>query len=95
MSFEPSRSASKVLYFLTMAAASSILQGQESKFLQSYACLRNWQDRVEIYIDGGIRGSTDIIKALCLGAKGVGIGLRILGVQNSSFESNFELRDTS
>ena len=50
MSFEPSRSASKVLYFLTMAAASSILQGQESIFLQSYACLRNWQDRIEIYI---------------------------------------------
>lgn len=35
---------------------------------------RDWQDRIEIYIDGGIRRSTDIIKALCLGAKGVGIG---------------------
>ena len=35
---------------------------------------RNWQDRIEIYIDGGIRRSTDISKALCLGAKGVGIG---------------------
>lgn len=35
---------------------------------------RNWQDRIEIYIDGGIRRSTDIIKALCLGATGVGIG---------------------
>ncbi len=34
----------------------------------------NWQDRIEIYIDGGIRRSTDIIKALCLGATGVGIG---------------------
>lgn len=35
------------------------------------------QDRLEtfeIYIDGGIRRATDIIKALCLGAKGVGIG---------------------
>ncbi|OBT52506.1 L-lactate dehydrogenase [Pseudogymnoascus sp. 24MN13] len=32
------------------------------------------QDRVEIYIDGGIRRATDIIKALCMGAKGVGIG---------------------
>lgn len=32
------------------------------------------QDRIEIYIDGGIRRATDIIKALCLGAKGVGIG---------------------
>ena len=35
---------------------------------------RNWQDRIEIYVDGGIRRATDVIKALCLGAKGVGIG---------------------
>ncbi|PSN66959.1 hypothetical protein BS50DRAFT_573747 [Corynespora cassiicola Philippines] len=35
---------------------------------------RNWQDKIEIYIDGGVRRATDIIKALCLGAKGVGIG---------------------
>ncbi|KAB5554643.1 FMN-dependent dehydrogenase-domain-containing protein [Coniochaeta sp. 2T2.1] len=32
------------------------------------------ENKIEIYIDGGIRRSTDIIKALCLGAKGVGIG---------------------
>ena len=32
------------------------------------------QDRIEIYIDGGVRRATDTIKALCLGAKGVGIG---------------------
>lgn len=32
------------------------------------------EDRIEIYMDGGIRRATDIIKALCLGAKGVGIG---------------------
>lgn len=35
---------------------------------------RGWENRIEIYIDGGVRRSTDIIKALCLGAKGVGIG---------------------
>lgn len=35
---------------------------------------RGWQDRIEIYVDGGIRRATDIIKALCLGATGVGIG---------------------
>lgn len=35
---------------------------------------RGWQDKIEIYIDGGVRRATDIIKALCLGAKGVGIG---------------------
>lgn len=28
----------------------------------------------EVYVDGGIRRATDILKALCLGAKGVGIG---------------------
>jgi L-lactate dehydrogenase (cytochrome) len=35
---------------------------------------RDWQDRIEIFVDGGVRRATDIIKALCLGAKGVGIG---------------------
>jgi L-lactate dehydrogenase (cytochrome) len=35
---------------------------------------RQWEDRIEIYVDGGIRRATDILKALCLGAKGVGIG---------------------
>lgn len=28
----------------------------------------------EIYIDGGVRRGTDVLKALCLGAKGVGLG---------------------
>ena len=32
------------------------------------------QDKIEIFVDGGVRRATDIIKALCLGAKGVGIG---------------------
>nr|POF13110.1 cytochrome b2, mitochondrial [Quercus suber] len=32
------------------------------------------QDKIEIYVDGGVRRATDILKALCLGAKGVGIG---------------------
>ena len=35
---------------------------------------RGWEKRIEIYVDGGIRRATDIIKALCLGARGVGIG---------------------
>lgn len=35
---------------------------------------RNQENAIEIYIDGGIRRATDIIKAMCLGAKGVGIG---------------------
>ncbi|POS88433.1 putative mitochondrial cytochrome protein, partial [Erysiphe pulchra] len=32
------------------------------------------ESKIEVYIDGGVRRATDIIKALCLGAKGVGIG---------------------
>jgi len=35
-------------------------------------------DRMEIYVDGGIRRGGDIIKALCLGAKAVGIGRTFL-----------------
>lgn len=30
--------------------------------------------RCEIYVDGGIRRGTDVVKALCLGARGVGLG---------------------
>lgn len=35
---------------------------------------RGWDRKIEVYIDGGIRRASDIAKALCLGAKGVGIG---------------------
>lgn len=31
-------------------------------------------DTIEIWVDGGIRRGTDVVKALCLGAKAVGIG---------------------
>ncbi|KAJ3982184.1 FMN-dependent dehydrogenase-domain-containing protein [Lentinula detonsa] len=31
-------------------------------------------DKLEVYIDGGIRRGTDVIKAVCLGAKAVGLG---------------------
>ncbi|KAG5914010.1 hypothetical protein E4U53_004731, partial [Claviceps sorghi] len=30
--------------------------------------------RVEVWVDGGIRRGTDVVKALCLGARGVGLG---------------------
>lgn len=33
---------------------------------------------VEIYVDGGIRRGTDIFKALCLGARAVGMGRQFL-----------------
>jgi L-lactate dehydrogenase (cytochrome) len=35
---------------------------------------RGWESKIEVFIDGGVRRATDIIKAVCLGAKGVGIG---------------------
>lgn len=35
---------------------------------------RNLLDKLEIYIDGGVRRASDIMKAVCLGAKGVGLG---------------------
>lgn len=35
---------------------------------------KGWEDKLEIYIDGGVRRATDVLKAICLGAKGVGIG---------------------
>jgi L-lactate dehydrogenase (cytochrome) len=35
-------------------------------------------DRCEVIVDGGIMRGTDIVKALCLGAKGVGLGRAFL-----------------
>ncbi|KAH9909094.1 FMN-dependent dehydrogenase-domain-containing protein [Xylariomycetidae sp. FL2044] len=40
-------------------------------------------DKIEVFIDGGVRRGTDIIKALCLGAKGVGIGRPFLYAMSS------------
>lgn len=36
------------------------------------------ENDIEIYVDGGIRRGSDIVKALCLGAKGVGMGRPML-----------------
>lgn len=35
-------------------------------------------DKVEVYVDGGFRRGTDIVKAVCLGAKAVGLGRSFL-----------------
>jgi 4-hydroxymandelate oxidase len=35
-------------------------------------------DKIEVLIDGGIRRGTDIVKAIALGAKGVGVGRPII-----------------
>ncbi|RDW67486.1 FMN-dependent alpha-hydroxy acid dehydrogenase [Aspergillus mulundensis] len=43
-------------------------------------------DRMEIYVDGGFRRGADIIKALCLGAKAVGMGRSFLYALNYGAE---------
>ncbi|KAI8716148.1 hypothetical protein NCS52_00907800 [Fusarium sp. LHS14.1] len=35
---------------------------------------RGLDQKIEVYMDGGVRRGTDVLKALCLGARGVGIG---------------------
>jgi L-lactate dehydrogenase (cytochrome) len=35
---------------------------------------RRLHDKIEVYLDGGVRRGSDVLKALCLGARGVGIG---------------------
>ncbi|KAI0051750.1 hypothetical protein FA95DRAFT_1554282, partial [Auriscalpium vulgare] len=44
-------------------------------------------DKLEVYIDGGLRRGTDILKALCLGAKAVGIGRPFLYAQSAYGEA--------
>lgn len=34
--------------------------------------------KIEIFVDGGVRDGGDVLKALCLGATGVGIGRPLL-----------------
>jgi L-lactate dehydrogenase (cytochrome) len=43
-------------------------------------------DIMEVYVDGGFRRGSDIIKALCLGAKAVGIGRSFLYALNYGTE---------
>ncbi|RPD81856.1 hypothetical protein L226DRAFT_528087 [Lentinus tigrinus ALCF2SS1-7] len=40
-------------------------------------------DKLEVYIDGGVRRGTDVLKALCLGAKAVGMGRPFLYAQSA------------
>ena len=39
-------------------------------------------DKMEVYLDGGVRRGTDVLKALCLGAKAVGMGRPFLYALN-------------
>ncbi|SCZ91837.1 BZ3500_MvSof-1268-A1-R1_Chr5-3g08169 [Microbotryum saponariae] len=38
---------------------------------------------LEVYVDGGVRRGTDVLKALCLGARGVGLGRPFLYAQTA------------
>ncbi|TFK41027.1 FMN-dependent dehydrogenase-domain-containing protein [Crucibulum laeve] len=40
-------------------------------------------DKLEVYIDGGIQRGTDVVKALCLGARAVGLGRPFLYAQSA------------
>ncbi|RKF60974.1 Cytochrome b2, mitochondrial [Erysiphe neolycopersici] len=51
---------------------------------------RGLESKIEVYIDGGIRRATDIIKALCLGAKGVGIGRPFLYAMSAYGEAGVD-----
>ncbi|KAF2096598.1 hypothetical protein NA57DRAFT_43132 [Rhizodiscina lignyota] len=50
-------------------------------------------ERMEVYVDGGIRRGGDIIKALCLGAKAVGMGRTFLYSLNYGTEGAEHLVD--
>lgn len=46
--------------------------------LELHRCCPEVFERMEVFIDGGVMRGTDVFKALCLGAKGVGIGRGVL-----------------
>ncbi|KAF0507179.1 FMN-dependent dehydrogenase-domain-containing protein [Gigaspora margarita] len=47
-------------------------------------------NKIEIYVDGGIRRGSDIIKAIALGAKAVGIGRPLLYAMSSYGQAGVE-----
>lgn len=48
---------------------------------------RGLDEKIEVFVDGGIRRGSDVLKALCLGAKGVGLGRSFL-YANSTYGEN-------
>ncbi|KAK3325675.1 FMN-dependent dehydrogenase [Apodospora peruviana] len=46
--------------------------------LELQRCCPEVFDRMEVFVDGGITRGTDVFKALCLGARGVGVGRGML-----------------
>lgn len=50
--------------------------------LECQRCCPEIFDRIEVYVDGGIRRGTDVLKCLCLGATAVGMGRPFLFALN-------------
>jgi L-lactate dehydrogenase (cytochrome) len=50
--------------------------------LELQKCCPEVFDKMEVFVDGGIMRGTDIFKAMCLGAKAVGIGRGFLFALN-------------
>ncbi|KAL6898170.1 FMN-dependent dehydrogenase domain-containing protein [Trichoderma evansii] len=46
--------------------------------------------KIDVFVDGGVRRGTDILKALCLGAKGVGIGRPFLYAMSTYGQAGVE-----
>ena len=53
-----------------------------SVLLELQRCCPDVFDAMEVYVDGGIRRGSDILKALCLGARAVGLGRPFLYAVN-------------
>ncbi|KAK2074320.1 hypothetical protein P8C59_008537 [Phyllachora maydis] len=51
---------------------------------------RGLAGRIDVFVDGGIRRATDMIKALCLGATGVGIGRPFLYAMSAYGQAGVE-----
>ncbi|KAK1237773.1 hypothetical protein MKX07_003609 [Trichoderma sp. CBMAI-0711] len=47
-------------------------------------------DKIDVFVDGGVRRGTDILKAMCLGAKGVGIGRPFLYAMSTYGQAGVE-----
>lgn len=51
-------------------------------------------DKVEVYVDGGIRRGADVVKCLCLGATAIGMGRPFLYALNYGQEGVEHLIDS-
>ncbi|KIW45926.1 uncharacterized protein PV06_01631 [Exophiala oligosperma] len=54
--------------------------------LEMHRCCPEIFDKMEVFVDGGFRRGADVLKALCLGAKAVGIGRTFLYALNYGTE---------